>query len=310
MRERQYSILLYTILLLLMVIMGFATRGKIFFPDSLQSTAFQIPFLGILTLAQMVAMITGGIDLSIISNVNLSGIVGAMLMKNGYPVWMAILSSMAVATAVGSLNGVLVSSISMPPIIATLGTMILIKGVSLILTKGYVIAGFPDEFVFIGNGTVLGVPVPFLIFLGVLIYVSIVLRRTTFGITLYMMGSNPVATEFSGVSVKRSLFKTYLMVGVLSGVASIVMVSRFNAAQAGYGESYLLLTVLACVLGGVDPAGGSGKVLDLFVAITVLQFVATGFNLMRLSAHLSNALWGIILILVITLTRFLRRKTS
>ncbi len=304
---REYSWLLYTILAVLMVTMGIVTHGEIFSPESLQSTAFQIPLLGILSLAQMVAMITGGIDLSIISNVNLSGIIAAMMMKSGAPVWIAILLAVGVASSIGSLNGFLVAFVSMPPIIATLGTMILVKGVSLILTKGYVIAGFPDEFVYIGNGAVLGIPVPFLIFIGSLIFVLITLRKSPLGLKLYMIGSNPVATEFSGVNVKLTLFKTYLIVGFLSGIASIVMVSRFNAAQAGYGESYLLLTVLTCVLGGVNPAGGSGDVLDLFAAVAVLQFVATGFNLMRLSSHLSNALWGIILIAVITLTRVLKR---
>ncbi|PLV59762.1 ABC transporter permease [Thermotoga sp. KOL6] len=312
MKVRNYQIIvLNSILVFLIVIMTILTKGRILRLESLQAVAFQMPLLGLLTLAQMVPMLTGGIDLSIVSNANLAGIIVALILtklSGWYTVPLAILAGIGTALLVGALNGFLVAFVMISPIIATLGTMILIKGISLGITKGYIIAGFPKEFLFIGDGAILGIPMPFIIFLVSIFMVSLLLNKTIYGISVYMLGSNPIATEFSGVNIKSVLFRTYLLSGFLTGIASLVMIARFNAAQAAYGESYLLLTVLACVLGGVNPAGGFGKVSGLFVAIIVLQVVATGFNLLRLSSHLANALWGLILIFVITINRTITGK--
>ncbi len=312
MKVKNYQIIvLNSILAFLIVIMTILTKGGILRLESLQAVAFQMPLLGLLTLAQMVPMLTGGIDLSIISNANLAGIIVALILTKvsaWYTVPLAILAGIGTALAVGALNGFLVAFVTISPIIATLGTMILIKGISLGITKGYIIAGFPKEFLFIGDGSILGIPMPFIILVASMLLLALLLNKTTYGISVYMLGSNPVATEFSGVNIKSVLFRTYLLSGFLTGIASLVMIARFNAAQAAYGESYLLLTVLACVLGGVNPAGGFGKVSGLFIAIVVLQIVATGFNLLRLSSHLANALWGLILIFVITINRAITGK--
>ncbi len=296
----------------LILIMAILTRGKLFEIKSLQAIAIQLPILGLLSLAQMPPMITGGIDLSIISTANLSGIIAALIithLKVWYGVWLGMIAAIGVSMIGGTLNGILVGYISIPAIIATLGTMIFIKGISLAITKGYVIAGFPDEFLFIGNGSVYGIPMPFIIFVGVMIFLIVLLNKTKYGLSLYMMGSNPIATLFSGVNNKLITFKTHLLTGFFTGIASLVMISRFNAAQANYGESYLLLTVLACMLGGVNPAGGSGKVLGVFVSVVVLQVVATAFNLLGFSSYLASALWGGILIFVIIINRLLVKNS-
>ncbi|PMQ00876.1 MAG: sugar ABC transporter permease [Dictyoglomus sp. NZ13-RE01] len=305
---RNLEIVILTLILsFLLVSMTLLTGGKFLKLNSLEAMAFQMPLLGLLTLAQLIPMLTGGIDLSIISTANLSGIITALILTNikaWYNVPLAILLGLFSALLVGIFNGFIISFIEVPPIIGTLGSMILIKGISLAITKGYVISGFPDSFLFIGNGYILGVPVSFIIFILFSLLMALILYKTSFGICIYMLGSNPLATLFSGINNKSLLFKSYLISSFLSGVASLVMISRFNAAQADYGGSFLLLTVLICVLGGVSPSGGFGRVLGVFIAVTILQIVGTGFNLLGLSSHLSNALWGIILILVIILNRF------
>ncbi len=298
------------ILIFLIILMTIMTRGKLLHLSNLQAVAFQLPLLGTLTLAQMIPMITGGIDLSIISTANLSGIIMAFILtklSGWYTTPLAIVVGVAVSLVVGVLNGILVAYISVPAIIATLGMMIFIRGVALVLTRGYVIAGFPDSFVFIGNGDIFGIPMPFIIFFALILLMLLILNKTRFGFNLYMLGSNITATEFSGVNVKRVLFNTHLLSSLLAGVASIIMISRFNAAQADYGQSYLLLTVLACVLGGVNPAGGYGKVMGVFASIVVLQVVATGFNLLGFSSHLANALWGLILLIVMLINRMISK---
>jgi simple sugar transport system permease protein len=116
-----------------------------------------------------------------------------------------------------------------------------------------------------------------------------------------MIGSNPTATLFSGVNNRSVLMKTYLISGLYTGVAAIIMISRFNSAKADYGESYLLMTVLASVLGGVSAAGGFGKVSGLVIALVILQFVSSGLNLMRVNNFLTIAIWGSILIMVMVI---------
>lgn len=301
------SIILVVVVTFLIVLLGILTRGRLLGLESLQSIAFQLPLLGILTLAQMTPMLTGGIDLSIIATANLCGVIAAIGMtRSGFSVPLAMVIGLLFVLLFAVLKGILIAWINVPAIIATLGLMIFIRGVSLVLTRGYVIAGFPDSFLFLGDGTLFGIPMPFVVFAFCAFFLYLLLTRTRFGTYVYLLGSNPTATLFAGVDNALVLFKTYLLSSFLAGIAGLIMIARFNAAQADYGESYLLLTVLACVLGGVDPAGGFGRLPGVVVSIVVLQIVATGFNLLGLSSHLASALWGLILLGVIAVNRMMK----
>ncbi|MCD6578309.1 ABC transporter permease [bacterium] len=273
--------------------------------------AFQLPELGILSLAIMITMLSGGINLSIIATANMAGIVSAFIMTRmitesmtGSPIpiiLLAILAGWLVSLLIGIFNGVLIAYIGVSPILATLGTMTLVGGISILVTKGYVVSGFPEEYQYLGNGLFLGIPVPFLIFLGLAIFVSILLRRTPFGIANYLIGSNEIATRFSGINVNRTLVKTYALSGLLCGIASTIMISRFNSAKAGYASSYLLITILISVLGGVNPYGGFGRIGGLVLALFIMQLVSSTFNFLGLSSHLTIAIWGLLLLITIGL---------
>jgi len=289
--------------------MGSVTGASFFKASNIQTMAFQMPELGILSLAMMVTMLTAGINLSIIASANLTGIVIALTltyflgpdMSTESSVWivlLAIAAGLLVSVVVGLLNGFLVAYMEVSPILATLGTMILLKGVSIVLTKGYVISGFPPLIRFIGNGKLLGVPFPIILFFLCAGLMAIVLIRTPLGVSIYMLGSNETACHFSGIDNRKVLMKTYLISSILAGIAAVIMMSRFNSAKADYGESYLLMTVLAAVMGGTSAAGGFGKVGDLVIALVILQVVSNGLNLMRVNNFLTIAIWGIILIVV------------
>jgi len=274
-----------------------------------QSMAFQLPELGILSLAMMITMLTAGINLSIIASANISGIVTALILTQfitpetddfGMAVIIiaAIGAGLLTSTIIGLLNGVLIAWLDVSPILATLGTMILINGASIVLTKGYVISGFPEPVRFIGNGEVFGIPMPMIIFILGAAVMALILNHTRLGVNIYLFGSNPIACFYAGVNNAKLLFKTYLISGLYSGVAAIIMISRFNSAKADYGESYLLMTILAAVLGGTSAAGGFGKISGLVMALIILQFISSGLNLLRVSNFLTLAIWGAILILV------------
>jgi simple sugar transport system permease protein len=315
--QRQRDVVTLSLVLVVVItLMTLLIPGKFLAVANFQSMAFQLPELGILALAMMVTLLTGGINLSIISSANLSGIVAALIMTKlapdaagaFLPVALAISACLALSTVLGYMNGVLIAHVGVSPILATLGTMTLFSGLSIAITKGYVVSKFPEGFVFIGNGTLLGIPLAVLVFVACALAVSVLLNRKPFGLALYMLGSNPIATEFSGINVRALLIKTYVLSGLLSGVASIIMISRFNSANAGYGASYLLVTVLLGVLGGVNPAGGFGKVSGLVLALVILQIISSGLNLLKVSTFVTLSLWGIILILVMAANNLVLQK--
>jgi simple sugar transport system permease protein len=304
----QFSVLI--VVMAIVIIFMWAFTGSDFMNlGNFQSMAYQMPELGILSLAMMVAMLTSGINLSIIATANLSGIVMALILtsevsKNATGatsvliVLGAVVVGLIISAIIGAVNGYLIAHIDIPPILATLGMMILLSGISIVITQGYVISGFPQPMLDIGNSDVLGVPIPFILFFICAGIISLILNRTPLGTRIYLIGSNPIACYYSGVKNQSVLMRTYIISGVLSGVAAVVMISRFNSAKADYGESYLLLTVLAAVLGGVSAAGGFGKVSGLVISLFILQMISSGLNLMGISNFLTLALWGIILILV------------
>jgi len=146
--------------------------------------------------------------------------------------------------------------------------------------------------------------VPIIVFAAAVVLVALLLSRSAFGFELYMIGTNPTATLYAGVNNRRVLIKTYLLSGIMCGFAAIIMISRFNSAKSDYGASYLLVTVLAAVLGGVSVSGGFGRVTGLVLSLAILQLLSSGLNLLQANAFLTRAIWGIVLILVMVINNF------
>lgn len=286
--------------------------GKFLTIRNFQSISSQIPEFGFLAIAMMLAMLTGGIDLSVISTANLAGIAAALILTKfsipqlgGYEEIFIIISAIAAALTVslicGFINGVLIAYIGVPAILATLGTMGLFSGIAIIVTKGYGILGFPEKFLLIGSGTIFLMPVPMIIFIICALMMVLILNKTSFGFNIYMLGSNPTVARFSGINNENILVKTYMMSGLFAGLASIIMISRVNSIRPGYGSAYLLQAILVCVLGGVDPSGGYGNISGLVMGIITLQILQSGFNILSFSPFFKKVIWGLILILVMVI---------
>ena len=194
--------------------------------------------------------------------------------------------------------GVIVAYVGAHPILVSLSMMIFLRGLGEFLTRGGDVSGFPPIVAAIGHGSVLGVPVPLIIFALCVVAWNVLLRRTRLGFSIFMLGSNMRAVEFSGVDARRALTLVYVLSGVMSAIAGIVMLARFNSVRVGHGEAYLLVTVLACFLGRVDPFGGFGRTVSVVLALVILQVIASGLNALGANQHLATALWGLFLILV------------
>ena len=289
------------------------TPSRFLSGDTVRAMAFQMPELGILSLAMMVPLISGGLNLAIIATANLSALVMAailthLIQPSSPPLVvvevfvLALLAGMMTTLVIGFLTGIIVAFFGVHPILVTLGTMTLVKGISVLTTSGTVIGGFPPAILFLGNGTLLGIPVSMILFLLCASVVAVLLTHAPFGVSVRLIGSNERATRYSGVATEWMLVGVYAFSSLLCWVGALVMMARFNSASAGYAESYLLITILAAVLGGVDPFGGFGRVLGLFLSLILLQVISTGFNLLGFSQHLTSAIWGATMIFAILLS--------
>ncbi|MBP7203462.1 MAG: ABC transporter permease, partial [Propionivibrio sp.] len=260
--------------------------------------------------AMLFPLLSGGFNLAIIATTNMAALLMAWIMTTyvdptggnaGMIVALALLAGLVAVVLVGAITGYLVATLNTHPILVTLGTMSIISGTCVWLTRGKPIAGFPDVMQSIGNSVVLGIPLPFWIFTAATVGVGLLLSRTRFGISVYMVGSNLEATRYSGINTRNVLIGIYTASSVMCWLAAILMMARFNSASAGYAASYLLITVLAAILGGVDPNGGFGKVSGLFIALLVLQVISSGLNLLGVNTQLTQAMWGGTMIVVMVL---------
>ncbi len=305
----------------IIIVMSIITSGKFLSPHNIRSISFQLPELGLFSLAMMLAMLTGGINLSIISSANFTSVIMALLLRHflvptasgpaaAFTVLLIVMVGLLFSLLLGCINGVLIAYIQVSPVLTTLGTMILYEGLTLSITKGYVVSDFPQALLFIGNGIVFGIPVPFIIFVLVSIVMSILLRRKILGRYLRMIGSNSRASEYAGIHVRWALVRTYMISGLLAGLAGTIMISRFNSANARYGVSYMLLSVLISVLGGTNPDGGFGKVSGVLFALFTLQALTSGFNLLEISSFVTVALWGLLLVFVIAYRHHALKKRN
>ncbi|WP_395023088.1 ABC transporter permease [Dongia sp.] len=304
------------LLILVALVAVFSLFEPTTFPraTTLQAMMFQLPELGLLSLAMAIPLISGGINLAIIATANAAGLLMAWILTALMPpetqggalaLWIlgAFAAGLILCLAVGWITGMMVAVLGVHPILVTLGTMTLLHGFSIYFTRGRTLSGFPDALLQISNDTVLGVPISFFVFAGVAILVHILLTRTALGVRVHMIGSNREATRFSGVDTRKVLVSVYMLSSLLCFLAAIVMMARFNSAGADIAGSYLLITILAAILGGIDPYGGFGRISGLFVALWILQTIASGFNQMDLSPHLALASWGFILLLVMAAKR-------
>ncbi len=298
---------LLAFLILVVIVFSFASP-QFLTSANLGSMAFQLPELGLLTLAMLMPIISGGFNLAVIYTANLAGLTLAwILIQYGGvdapfgALVLGCLAAIAVGATAGLVMGLVIAYIGAHPILVSLAMMIFLRGLGEFLTRGGDISGFPPFLETIGHGSLLGVPVPMLLFIVAAIVWHIILTRTRHGFSVYMIGSNIRAAEYSGLHTKRTLTLVYTLSGAMCAIVGILMLTRFNSVRVGHGEALLLVTVLACFLGGVDPFGGFGRVVPVVLALVILQILSSGLNLLGANQHLSTAVWGLFLVGVMVL---------
>lgn len=301
--QTKESLRLALIIAVLVGLFTFLRPGE--FPTllNLQALGFSIPEIGLLTLAIVIAMTSGGIDLSIVGIANLAAIAIARLGAWGtdhlvHPTYLAlgaVLLVIILGALCGLINGLLVAYLHIRPILVTLATGSLYTGLGIAITEGKSLYSLPGPIVNLGVATVAGIPIVILAFIVLAAGIGFIMKRTTFGLTALMYGENPEASKYCAFSVAKVHILTYTFIGAICGITALFTSARSASASAGFGASYIMLAITIAILGGTSPMGGRINILGAVLATFLLQILANGFNLLQISPYIYQIAQGLIL---------------
>lgn len=280
--------------------------------SSIMNVLRQSSVLGILAIGQAVVIMAGGIDLSVGAMMAISGCIMAV----GQTQWglspiIAVLLGITAAVLIGAINGILTAKIGLFDFIATLGTMTAANGVALIVTGGLPIAGINPGMTFIGSTTTSnGIPYSAFVFLAVLVVGWVILEKTTLGRNILAIGGNKEAARVSGIKIDYTKILAGVFSGLCAGIAGFVMIGRLSSANALMGTSYELNSIAAVVIGGTSINGGQGSMVGNFIGVLTMGVLSCGMDLLGFSAAWQKIILGGVIVAVVTLDNFRRKKVA
>jgi ribose transport system permease protein len=276
---------------------------------NLSSVVRQTTVITIMAIGMTIVMASGGIDLSVGSMVGLTGVCGTMLISAGSPTVVAVAGAALAGAACGAFNGTATTVLRIPPFIATLGTLGIYRGMTLLITGGLPITNLSRDFGVLATGNVLGwVPVPLLFLVATALVVHFVLKYTKLGRYSYAIGSNAEAARCSGIRIGPCIVAIYALGGALTGLAGMIEAARLVTGQPTAGEGYELRVIAAVVIGGGSLSGGQGTVLGTILGAFIMGLLSNGCNLLGISPFVQQVIIGSVIILAVTLDEFQRRR--
>ncbi len=297
-------------LALLLLVLFFTVTSDVFLTSAnLLNVLRQVSIIGICAVGLTFVLLTGGIDLSVGSVIGVSGMACATLIGAGFPVALAVAGALAFGFLAGLLAGFIINEAGIPPLITTLGLMTTFRGLSYIIGGGLPVYGVPDGLKFLGQGYVIGIPVPVILMVVTLAVGHIVLTHTRFGREVYGVGGNEEAARLSGVNVKALKYKVYAISGTLAAFAGIVLMARVNSGQPKGGEGYELDIITAVVLGGVSIFGGVGRLSGVLAGVLIMGVLANGMILLNIQEYVQWVVKGAVLLAAVALDQFLHRRS-
>ncbi len=264
----------------------------------------------IMAVGMAVLLASGGFDLSVAAVMALCGTIAAWLTVQDVPVPMAILLTLLLGLLIGSGNGALVTFLGINPLIATLGTMSIARGLALVITEGYNISSLPDSFTQLGEQGPLKLPWMVWIMLALIILGDLALRRTRFLRQVYYIGGNERAARVSGIPVDGMRVFTYMLSGTLAALAGVLLAARLSTAVPTAGEGLELTVIAAAVIGGASLAGGEGSVLGAVLGIAFLSMISNALTLLSVSIFWQIVVTGVVLIVAVSIDVLLRRRRA
>jgi rhamnose transport system permease protein len=298
--------------LLVLALAVLAMQSDRFFTiDNLLNQGRLMAEVGLVALAMTFVIVSAGIDLSVGSILGLVAILlGVFWQKLGIPLPLAMVLGVVVGGIAGLVNGIIITRFRVPPLIATLATLALYRGLAEGISQARSVRGYPEWFFVLGQGEVLGVPTQLWIFVACAVVAAVVLGMSTFGRATYATGANIVAARFSGIPVDRTILLIYTASGLISGLAAIIFVSRVSTTRSDMGTGLELDVITAVVLGGTSIFGGRGTIIGTLLGLILMQALKNGLALAGVKGDGTIVVIGLILIATIIISNLVRRDTD
>ena len=263
----------------------------------------------IIGIGQTITLTARDVDLSVGSVLSLTSVVAAIMMnKYGIVFPAAIFAALLIGAILGLVNGLLITYVGLPPFLATYGTLWVLFGFSYLILQGAVIYGFPAGFRVIGNGSLLGIPMPIIVMALAFICGYFVLNHTTLGRRFFATGANIETAKMSGIRVDRIIIAAYVISGFLAALAGLVLIAYTNGSEARIGDSYLLPVLAVVVMGGTSLSGGQGNLLGTLVAALIMAVIHNGMNILAVPAIWQSLVVGLLIIGTVLADQWLRQR--
>ncbi|MCC6857486.1 MAG: ABC transporter permease [Bryobacterales bacterium] len=277
---------------------------------NLSSVARQTAVINIMGLGMTIIIVANGIDLSVGSILAMSGLLGTMAMEQGLPVPVGIGVGVLTGLFWGSFNGFLVTRLGIAPFIVTLGSLGIIRGLTLIISNGLPVHKIPASFSFLGEGNLLGVPFVLWLLMACAVLMHFVLEHTRLGRYAFAIGSNQEAAIYAGIPVAFHTTAVYAIGGMLTGLAGMIEASRLMTGQPTAGQGYELQAIAAVVIGGGSLHGGEGSVVGTLIGAFIMGLLSNGSDLLGVSPYLQQAIIGAVIILAVAVDELRKRRLA
>lgn len=315
---------LAVICVVLFTVMAFI-RPKFTSSANIYSMMMQIGTSGLFAVCIAIVYLSRGIDLSIISIANLVGIICGVIFRTALNesssdaevtgvILLCVLIGIFIGMLCGFINGLLIAELGIFPILVTLATQNIFMGISMIITQGRAETDIPKSLIQFADSSILsigdfrGIPIILLLFLAIYVSLSVIVHKTPFGFKLQWHGSNSRVSFFNAIDNKRVIYTTYILSGAVAAVGGLIITGRTGSAKADYGGNAVFQALLTCVLAGISPLGGRGKVYNLILSLMALQFLSTGFNMLRISPLIRDSLYGFLLVFSIIMEYLIEKR--
>lgn len=277
---------------------------------NLSSVVRQTAVINIMALGMTMIIIIGGIDLSVGAILAMGGVLGTMAMEKGLSIPGGVLIGTLTGLACGLANGLMTTGLNIEPFIVTLGTLGIFRGATLIMTNGLPVHRIPEQFSYLGEGNLLGVPFVLWILVACALATHVILEHTRLGRYTFAIGSNREAAVYAGIPVNFHTTAVYAIGGLLTGLAGMIEASRLMTGQPTAGQGYELQAIAAVVIGGGSLHGGEGSVVGTLIGAFIMGLLSNGSDLLGVSPYLQQAIIGAVIILAVTLDELRKRRTA
>lgn len=291
--------------LIVLIVIASISSDKFLTVTNILNVLRQTSMVAIVAVGAFFILLGGGLDLSAGSMVALSGILFAKMMAEaGMDAVLAIILTLAFSAVVGAFTGTFVAYLKIPAFIVTLGIMETARGLCYIITNAYPVIGLPSSISWIGRGYFLSIPVPVIIMLAMYLIASFISQKTKFGRYVYAVGSNPDASRLSGINTRQVIFTTYVIGGIMAGIASIILVSRIESGQPNAGQGWEFNAITATVIGGTSISGGVGNAMGVLLGALVVAVLTNMMTLLDVGSYYQQVVRGAVLVLAIGIDVF------